>query len=176
MRRSSDQASEWWSAKTRSLRSARSPRIEVFLRSFAPPIGVREQQEEILEELSRLERQGVLERVSVDVWGKGVCPDGQCGETHAGERILGRVDEFRAWAADADVPIESPFEERTVKSTTTDEQFRKVVLPRFCLGVYVDGDLQLVLPCHFGDTVFSVEDLLSELESAQSAERVEPSA
>jgi hypothetical protein len=146
------------------------------LRSFAPPIGVREQQEAVLEDLSRLERQDALESVSVDVWGKAVCPEGQCGDTHAGERVLERIEEFRAWAADADGPVESPFEERTVSSTTTDEKFRKIVLPRFCLGVYVDSDLHLVLPCQFGDETFSVEALISALESAQPAERIGTSA
>ena len=176
MRRSSDQTSEWWTAKTRSLRSGRPPRIELFLRSFAPPIGVREQQEGLLKELSRLERKGVVETVSVDIWGKAVCPEGHCGETHAGERILDRIEEFRTWATDADVPVESPFEERTVTSSTTHEEFRKIILPRLCLGVYVDRDLQLVLPCRMEDDTISVEALLSALESAPPAERVGTSA
>ncbi len=172
MRRSSDQASEWWNAKTRSLRSGRPPRIEVFLRSFAPPIGVREQQEDVLDRLRQLERQGVVETVSVDIWGKAVCPEGHCDETHTGERILDRIGEFRAWAADADVPVASPFEERRVTSTTTDEEFRKIVLPRLCLGVYVDEDLQLVLPCQLEDETISVESLLSALDAAPPAERI----
>ncbi|WP_424019987.1 HTH domain-containing protein (plasmid) [Halorientalis pallida] len=176
MRRSSDQASEWWNAKTRSLRSGHPPRIEVFLRSFAPPIGVREQQEAVLERLADLERQGVVETVSVDIWGKAVCPEGHCGETHAGERILDRIDEFRGWAADAEVSVESPFEERFVTSTTTDEQFLKIVLPRLCLGVYVDDDLRLVLPCQLEDETISVESFLSALESAPRAERIGTSA
>ena len=176
MRRSSDQASEWWNAKTRSLRGGRPPRIEVFLRSFAPPIGVREQQEDVLEQLSQLESQGVVESISVDIWGKAVCPEGHCGETHAGERILDRIDEFRAWAADADVPVDSPFEERLVTSTTTDEEFRKIVLPRLCLGVYADEDLQLVLPCQLEDETISVESLLSALDAAPPAERIGTSA
>jgi hypothetical protein len=143
----------------------------VFLRSFAPPIGVRERQEDVLEELSALERQGVLETVTVDVWGNAVCPEGHCSGTHAGERILDRIDEFREWAADAAVPVTAPFEEQTVTSKTTDEEFRKIVLPRLCLGVYVDTELELVLPCQLDDECISVESFLSALAAAPTAER-----
>lgn len=170
MRGSSDQASEWWNAKTRSLRSGRPPRIEVFLRSFAPPIGVREQQEGVLERLSTLERRGVVEAVTVDVWGKAVCPDGHCGRTHAGEQILDRIDEFCTWAAEADVPVEAPFDECRVSSRTTDEEFSKVVLPRLCLGVYVDSDLELVLPCRFDGESVPITAFLSALEAAPAPE------
>lgn len=171
MRGSSDNASEWWDAKTRSLQSGCPPRIEVFVRSFAPPIGVREQQHRVLDRLATLERQGILETVSVDVWGKAVCPDGHCGETRAGERILDRVEAFRAWARDLEVPVESPFEEYNVRAATTGEEFRKIVLPRICLGVYSDTELEVVLPCRLDGDPISVESFLSALEAAPATDR-----
>jgi hypothetical protein len=155
----------------RSLRSGRPPRIEVFVRSFAPPIGVREQQDRVLSRLSNLERRGVLETVSVDVWGKAVCPDGHCGETRAGERILDRVEAFSAWARDLGVPVESPFEECTVSASTTGEEFKKIVLPRLCIGIYSDTELEAVLPCQLDGDPVSIDDFLSALEAVPATDR-----
>lgn len=170
MRRSSDTSNEWLEEKTRNLRGGRPPRVEVFLRSFAPPLGVREQQERILEQLTAFERRGLVETVHVTVWGNAVCPDSHGTETQTGQQIIERVEELRTWGDRYDVDVETTFDERSVVSSVTDEEYQRIVLPRLCLGVYDGDELDLVLPCSVDETPFCVDDFLQTFERPQSLE------
>lgn len=164
MRGSSAHSSEWWEEKTRTLGGGRPPRVTVFLRSLAPPVGVHGEQERVLEQLSAYDRQGLVESVSVTVCGKAVCPDGQCSDTPTDRELLDRVGELRAWGDAADADVETPLAEREVASSVTGEQFRKIVLPRLTMGVYADGDLELVLPCEVDGACYCVDDFLEAID------------
>ena len=172
MRGSSDNATEWLEEKTRTLREGEPPRIEVFLRSLAPPIGVREQQETLLERLRTFERRGVIASVEVSVWGDAVCPDGCCSETPAGREVLDRTRRMRRWAREADGDVRTTFEEKRVSSSVTDERFRRIVLPRVAVGVHRDDDLELVVPCCVGEETLPVESFLDAYERERSARPV----
>lgn len=172
MRGSSDNATEWLEEKTRALRGGQPPRVEVFLRSLAPPIGVREQQERLLERLRTFERRGVFESVEVSVWGDAVCPDGCCAETPAGREVLEQARAMKRWAREADADIETTFEEKRVASSVTDERFRKIVLPRVAVGVHAGDDLELVLPCRVGEETLPVESFVDSFERAATVQGV----
>lgn len=171
MRGSSDNAAAWLEEQARTLHSEQPQRVEVFLRSLAPPIGVRERQEALLERLRAFERRGLIESIDITVWGDAVCPDGCCTETVPGRDFLGRVNEMRRWARNAEADVEVPFEEKQVISSITDEQFRKIVLPRIAIGVHTDGDLEPVFPCRVSDESVSVRSFLDSCERDTTAER-----
>jgi len=171
MRRSSNTSTEWWEQQTAALKRGRPPRVEVCLRSLAPPIGARSEQERILERLASLENRGLFESVSVTVWGKAICPDSFSGETVTGRRILDRVDAFRSWADGVEVPVRLPFEHRPVSSTVTAEEYRKITLPRLCLAVYAGDSLALVLPGQLDDVSVCVDEFLSLFERQSPTER-----
>lgn len=164
MRGSSDQSNEWLEEKLRTLRSGTPPVVQLFLRSLAPPVGIREQQERVLRQLRNLEHQGVVESVDVTVWGDAVCPEGNCAETPLGQEILARISELRQWAIETPVDIDTPFEEKHVSSSVTNESFRRIIPPRITVGVYTGDDVSLVLPCHLEGRSFDVVDFLSAFE------------
>lgn len=143
----------------------------MFLRSLAPSIGVRERQESLLERLRAFERQGVIESVDITVWGDAVCPDDRCAETTFGRDVLDRINGMRRWARNAEVDVETPFEEKQVASSITDERFRKIVLPRVVIGVYTDGDLELALPCRVAGETVPVRSFLDSYERVTTVER-----
>lgn len=167
MNGSSVDPDEWLEQKARTLGSDRPVSVEVYLRSFAPPIGARERQEEIVSKLRELEERGRLETVEVTVWGDAVCPDGCCAETHTGREILNRMKELQQWGNDEPCTVERTFEEKHVTSAVTDEAFKKIIPPRITLGVYSRGDIRLVLPCRIGDETVCVNDFLEALERTE---------
>ncbi|MFB6164766.1 MAG: HTH domain-containing protein [Haloarculaceae archaeon] len=145
--------------------------MAVFLRSLAPSIGAYSRQEAILEHLTELADRGRLEIASTTVWGRAVCPEGQSVDTGAGGRVLDRIEQFQAWATEADARIDLPVEERTVAASVTDERYRKLVLPRLCLGVSLGDDLELVLPCEVAGESFCVEEFLATFDDRAAADR-----
>ncbi|MFD1588309.1 HTH domain-containing protein [Halorientalis brevis] len=171
MKRSSNQSNEWWEEKTSMLHAGHSPRVKVFLRSLAPPMGTCQQQNEALEQLQSFERQGLLDSVDVTVWGKSICPDSAAAQTEPGTRILDYVDEFTAWGARTGSSTELPFEEQRVSSSILDEQYQKIVLPQVCFGVYTSDQLELVLPCEIDGESYGVEDFIRIVEQQSPVER-----
>jgi len=171
MKRSSDHVTEWWEEKTRSLRSGHPPRVELCVRSLTPPVGVCKQQDDLIERLQTFERQGVLDSLAVTVWGKAVSPDSQCGNTDTGRGIMDRLDSYRSWEPRVDASVTDPFQEETVSSSITGEQFRKVVLPRVCLGIHAEDELELVLPYDIDDVAFRIADFLAAFEPQKLSEQ-----
>lgn len=171
MKRSSNQSNEWWEEKTGILQAGRPPRVKVFLRSLAPPIGRCQQQDGVLQQLQSFERQGLLDSVEVSVWGKSVCPDSASAQTQPGKQILEYIDEFTSWSARTNVSAELPFEEKSVSASIIDEEYQKIVLPQVCLGVYAGEQLELVLPCEINSDYFGVEEFLSSVEQQSPVER-----
>lgn len=177
MKSSSADVDEWWEQKQRRIGSGRPVAIEVFLRSFAPPIGAKQRQDTVVEELRRLEDSGEIDAVNVTIWGDAVCPDGCCAETPAGREILDRMSELQQWSADESDGVETTFEETRVSSSVTDETFRKIVPPRITLGVYSRGEVVLVLPCKVGPESLCVDDFLTAFERSEQVRRgIESSA
>jgi len=167
MNGSSVDPDEWLEQKARTLGSERPVSVEVYLRSFAPPIGARERQEDVVDRLRELEECGRLETVEVTIWGDAVCPDGCCAETRTGREILDRMMELQQWGAEEPCTVEQTFEEKHVTSSVTDEAFTKIIPPRITLGVHSRGDIRLVLPCRIGNETVCVTDFLAAVERTE---------
>lgn len=176
MTESPTEPDEWWEQTHRDI-AGRPVSVEVYLRSFAPPLGARQRQESVVDTLRAMAEGGILDGVGVTVWGEAVCPDGCCAETPAGRDILASIAELQQWADEEPVPVETPFEEKRVTSSVTDEAFRKVVPPRVTVGVYCRGDVALVLPCEVDGETFCVSDLITAFERTDPVrQRAESSA
>lgn len=171
MKRSSNQSNEWFEEKTGTLQTGQPPRVRIFLRSLAPPLGASQQQNDVLEQLESFERQGVLEEMDVTVWGKSICPESAGSQTGPGEQILERIEEFTSWSASEDVSVDLSFEENDVDCSITDEQYRKIVLPRVCLAVYAEEEPELVLPCKINGDYYRVEDLITSFQQRTPVEQ-----
>lgn len=166
MNDSGTDVTQWWARERRRLDRADAVEVDLFVRSLAPAFGVRQQQQRVYQRFRALERDGVLDAVSLNVWGDATCIDGPLAETTACKRVRSRVDRFRDWAASHEVPVELPFSERTVQSRVIDECYADLVLPELCVAVRVDGGLALVVPCLVADHPISVEAVLAVLEGA----------
>jgi hypothetical protein len=134
-------------------------------------MGVRERTESALEALGVLDRRDLVDGVDVTVWGNAVCPNGESADTATGQQILGQLAAFRAWGQRTDADATLPFDRKTVSSSITDERYEKIVLPELCLGVFCDGELELVLPCEVDEVSQGVLDFLSSFEHQTPRER-----
>jgi hypothetical protein len=162
---------EWLARKCRRVSEAASVRIDVFVRSLAPPPGPKQQQERALARLESLRRSGHVDDINVSVWGEAICLEGTYRTTPTCQRIHDRIDRFRTWARDESADVTLPFESRPVSSTIVDSEYRRLVPPRICVAAYVDGDLTVVLPCTVDESSVCVGDFLDELENDAAAER-----
>ena len=138
------------------------PRIELYVRSLRPD-GAHARQEAVIERLERLEAAGVVESVSVIVWGKQVARGTAGARTDEGEFILNRVAEFTQWALSNNVSLES------FHQMVGNESYEAIVLPVMGLAEYRGGELVHVAPCTEGEVVHSIPDRLDRLERGEPA-------
>lgn len=171
MKRSSNQTTEWWEEKMGTVHAGQSPRVEVFVRSLAPPVGACQQQDSVLEQLQSFERQGLIDGVDISVWGKSICTDSTAAQTEPGRRFLDHLEEFSTWEARTESAVTMPFEEKTVSSSITNEQYTKIVLPRVCLTVYSGEQLELVLPCEINGDCYCVGDFIDSVKNLLPVEQ-----
>jgi hypothetical protein len=157
------------------LAAAERIRVEVYVRSLAPPPGPKQQQETVLNRLDRLESAGIVDETTVSVWGKAICLDGPYRKTAACRRIEDRIDRFREWAASAGATIELPFETQSVTSSIFDDEYERLVPPQVCLAVQTEDGIALVLPCEIDDTPLSVVGTLERLGAIAEAPADPPS-
>lgn len=160
---------QWLARERRRLDRADAVEVDLFVRSLAPAFGGRQQQQRLYKRFRALERDGVLDAVSLHVWGAATCTDGPLADTTACKRVRSRVERFQDWAASNDVPVELPFSERTVQSRVVDEDYSDLVLPEVCVAVRVDDALALVGPCLVAGDPISVEDVLAVLEGTEAS-------
>lgn len=138
----------------------------LYVRSLAPS-ECRPQQIAIIRRLKQLEASGAINDYSVEVWGSQLT-EYEADLTESGDRIRDRIEDFRAWAADHDVSIESFFPIRTVASEFTDEEYTRIQFPVLTLAESGDDSLRFVTPCTDGESVYTVVDHLDLLEDYQS--------
>lgn len=160
-----------WDEKMQSLKGTAPLHVEVYLRSLAPPMGARQFQEQLLDTLTAIEKRGIVETISITVWGEGICPSSHSANTQVGREMLSKIDEFRSWAEGTDGVINIPFEERQIDSSITNETYRRIVPPEYCLAVYTKDDLELVLPCAIEGQALRISDFLDKIDQTTSAER-----
>lgn len=137
--------------------------VELFVRTLAPS-GATGAQEEIVDRLIGLEREGVVESVDLTVWGSALRVDGSCARFGNGREVAERVRSFRRWARERDVSLEPHLTTSAVDSAFTGESFERVVLPHRCLAVYEGDGLLAVYPHRNGDVTRTLADGIRALE------------
>lgn len=139
----------------------------MYVRSLAP-VGCRDRQDAVVDQLRDLRRRGRIDDVDLTVWGDSVCLEGPNARVGAGRQIVDRIITFRRWCEDADVSIDPFFEDATVDSSVTDECFRRIVPPMMCLAIYAGEELAAIYPCVEDGETLSVEEGLTALERPEA--------
>lgn len=155
-------AESWLATHREQIPKEDAVEIDVFVRSLSPPLGVRERQERLLEQLSDLQSSDVIDTYRVNLWGGGVCLCDVCSGVSVAESMLDNVATFEEWAADKD-NVELPFERTTVKSEMTERTVRNLDVPAICLGIYSDSMLSGVFPCQVAGEQITVTDYVTTL-------------
>jgi hypothetical protein len=138
--------------------------VELYVRSLCGE-AAKEPQEAVIERLSRLERDGVVDEYTVRVWGRRICPDTAAADTDAGRFVLDRIEAFEDWAAEAGASVRSFFDTAEVDSSITGESYEAITVPTLTLAEFRGEELQWVSPCADGGTVYTVADRLDALEA-----------
>lgn len=158
-----DQFNRWCFDVRRSLATAESARLQVYVRSLLPPPGAKEAQTTVIDSLERGTEGTPIGEVLVDVWGERLCLCEDCRRLAVGKRLLERVRTFEAWGEEYDASVGSFFERSRQESAVTGGSYDGVVPPRVTAALYVDGTVEGVFPCRFGEERYSVTDLAESL-------------
>lgn len=137
--------------------------VELFVRSLAP-FATRQTQERLIDRLEGLRAGGVLDSLSVRVWGDAVRTDGAVARAGDGETAADRITEFFSHAADAAWSVTRYFRVASDRAWTDDGARDRIVPPQRCLSVRRDGELVAVFPCDVGDDRYRPRDALAYLE------------
>lgn len=138
--------------------------VELYVRSLSPP-GARGELAGIIDRVRDLADGGPIDEWSVLVWGKQLCPTGPEAETEVGSHALQRIDQFRSWADERDLCLQSTFGVRHVDSEMSGEAYVAVTFPVVAMAEFIDGDLRFVAPCSEDETTHTVLDRLDALEA-----------
>jgi hypothetical protein len=142
-------------------------RVEVWVRDPSPPPD--DPRRSVVSRLRTLERRGIVDRVSVRVWGRyAPLPD---TKEDPDDPVRRRLLEFRAWAKRRGKRLEPAFqrvERGSLVSNASEEVYR---LPLQCLAVYERGRLVDLSPCGTAEETDTVSDCLSRLEGGLLRER-----
>jgi hypothetical protein len=149
--------------------------LELAVRTLSPR-GCKRRQDEVVRRLNGLVERGVVDDVSVTVWGERVATTTADAETEHGREVLDTVAAFREWAADHGRSVDRFFETRETHSEFTGESYAALELPAMVLAEYRDGELSWVSPCVDGEAVYTVGDRLATLEGAAVDHAGEPGA
>lgn len=135
--------------------------VALFVRSLSPTETPAASHVERVRDLAEA---GRVETASVAVWGREIELSARARRTQAGQCVLDRVADFRAWADERGVSMEPFFETRERSSSLTGEEFAALRLPVCCLAEYADGELAHVAPYSTGEAICSVADRLDWLD------------
>lgn len=131
------------------------------LRTLAPH-GINETQTEVIDRLRRLEEDGRIAGLDVDVWGASMglarSADRSSSDVHEA------VTEFERWADDQGCTLRPAFERRSARAS----EETRVVLPLLCLAVYEAEAIRAVYPHVDGEDVHTIHDGVDALESTTS--------
>lgn len=137
-------------------------RVVVWMRGASPPPD--DPRTAVLTRLRELEAAGLVDDMSVRVWGRYVAAPSESAEGTE-HPIRDRIAEFRAWAEENESSLEPAFrrcERTTMVSETTSDVIR---LPLQCLAVYEGDRLVEVVPRSTGRGTETVADCVSRLET-----------
>lgn len=137
------------------------------LRTLAPH-GIGEIQTAIVDRLRRLEADGRIAELDVDVWGTsaGIAPRADPDPAGVHETVA----EFERWANDHDCTLRPAFERRSARAHGE----TRVVLPLLCLAVYDAETVRAVYPHVDGGDAYTIHDGVAMLESTTSGDEASP--
>lgn len=137
-------------------------RVVVWMRELSPPPD--DPRRAVLSRLRGFESDGLVDDVSVRVWGKHVSARDD-GADESGSSVRRHVAEFRAWAERNGHSLEPAFYRHERSSMVSDERDEVIQLPLQCLAIYEADRLVGVFPCSAGGETSTVEDCLRRLET-----------
>ena len=147
-------------------------RAELYVRSLQPD-GYCMEQSSTLDRIDALVERGLLTERQVQVCGYQVPATFEDADTEIGQRIVRRLGAFQMWASMNDCSLTPAIEVREISNSFTGTEYRAVRLPAMLLAEYREGELACVVPHYDGESVRTVVDRVSELESGDP-ERFEP--
>jgi hypothetical protein len=156
--------SSWITERIGELYTHETRRLELYVRSMNPQVGIHGPQERVLECLRQLDDQGVVDSVTISVWGSHIALEGEAAQTGVGRTALDTVERIRQWAVDHDASVEQFFDERQVNCQMTGESYSVLVPPSMCLLAYADDELLAVAPCTKDGETMNLWDCLGALE------------
>ncbi|THE63266.1 hypothetical protein D8Y22_19065 [Salinadaptatus halalkaliphilus] len=145
--------------------------VELWIRGCTSP-APDSNQERALDTLEQLDERGVVEGVTVGVWGDTFESSSLSEQVSQLERIQSRLEAFEAWAAENDRRLEPCFRRRQTHSQLTGANREVWRLPAVALAEFDGDDLVHVAPCRDGDRTVDIFDRLEVLESGTGSETV----
>lgn len=137
--------------------------VELSVRSLAP-FGTRSTLERLVDRLERLAETGVVDSLTVDVWGDSLPLDAVRDGAKHGDVVDRLVDLF-AFAAESPCSIRRYFHVTSDGTLVDADANRRIVPPRRCLSVRLGGELVGVFPCDVGTEHLTPADAVGYLES-----------
>jgi hypothetical protein len=137
-------------------------RITAFVRDDVPVL-TRPRQNEIAIRLDRLQQAGTVTASDVVEWGRRVSLEDGLGPQDG--LALATYARFAAWAHRADASLDPFFQTRTCYCWQTCDRYEALVLPVVSLAVHEAGALRAVYPHRVEETVYTVREFLSQLET-----------
>lgn len=133
---------------------------------------IRETQTGLIERLHQLVAAGMLTHIDIAVWGPSIAanPAHPTDPSPRRETYL----EFDQWARNHEYTLTPAFYRRTAGSLVDDVHSEVIMCPLICLGIYEGQTVQTVYPYSDGETVYTIHDGLTELESALNEHHSSP--
>lgn len=133
---------------------------------------IRETQTDLIEQLHQLVAAGMLTHIDIAVWGPSIAanPVHPTDPSPIRETYL----EFDQWARNHEYTLAPAFYRRTAGSLVDDVHSEVIMCPLICLGIYEGQTVQAVYPYSDGETVYTIHDGLTELESESSEHHSSP--
>lgn len=118
-----------------------------------------------VERLCAFESSGAVDEVRVEAWPAEVPLEMSSEDSE----IVDRYDSFRRWADRCGVDLEPAFTVRHRRTLVSEGTDAVLVLPVVCLAISVDGELASVVPHDDGETTYTVDDALADVEALDRA-------
>ena len=133
---------------------------------------IRKTQTDLIERLHQLVAAGTLTHIDIAVWG----PSLKANPVHLTDPspIRETYLEFDQWARNQEYTLAPAFYRRTAGSLVDDVHSEVIMCPLICLGIYEGQTVQAVYPYSDGETVYTIHDGITELESASSEHHSSP--
>lgn len=160
---------EWFENYREQVQRAERDTIVLYLRSRAPKPGNHEYRERIIDGLASATETDRIGSYEISVLGAEICCCRYCRGIDSNEAVTGELTALKEWRSGG-IRADG-FRERTIDSSITGENHRRLVPPEILLGVYVEDSLEGVFPCvadGASHTPLSFVELLTTGEASET--------